>query len=464
MVNLRDYQIDLIDRCRQRFAEGNRRVIAQAMTGAGKTHISSEMIRLAVARNKRCLFVAHRRRLIEQKSDRLRMFGVHHGIVMAGEHRTPAMVQDASRDTLLSREELPPADFVVVDECHNASSSEYRALLNRYKHAHILGLTATPTRSDGKGLAPWWQAMECCVGVSRLIEEGALVPIKCFTQPKSKDKASKLIGDPIQHWQTLAMGLPTVLFTSRRTLSVGYVQKFCSAGIPAEHIDSQTPDDRRDEVINRLASGKIMVVCNVGIWTEGVDIPQLACCILLRLAKSYVLYAQAVGRIMRPYPGKTHGVLIDHAGAVRKHGLPDMDVEWSLDADSTIDERVSKQRKKEAKPRTCPRCFLVHRPAPICPNCGYSYKTVSSQESSNYKQGLLVAADGKVIPSGVNDKLRYWKTCLAVMANKGRSCAAASMMYKNRFGEFPRENDVGPLPRKGSWHTPVVQFYPQYAK
>src|SRR5262245_61366080 len=125
LPTLRDYQLDVIDRARARLAYGLRRVIIQAPTGAGKTHVSSEMVRRAWWMGSPCLFLASRRRLIEQKSERLTQFGVPHGVIMRGIDPTPALVQVASRDTLLSRAvrndwiDLPPAKLVIVDECHN---------------------------------------------------------------------------------------------------------------------------------------------------------------------------------------------------------------------------------------------------------------------------------------------------------------------------------------------------------
>src|SRR5262249_8882615 len=101
---LRPYQQDVIERVRARIKEGHRRVILQAPTGSGKTICSSEILRLAADKGKNCLFLAHRRRLIAQKSATLGQFGVHHGVLMSGEYGSEyAPVQVASKDTLLAR-------------------------------------------------------------------------------------------------------------------------------------------------------------------------------------------------------------------------------------------------------------------------------------------------------------------------------------------------------------------------
>lgn len=470
LIQLRLYQRDVIERARARLREGIRRLLIQAPTGAGKTHISSDIIRCAVAKGKRCLFLAHRRRLIDQKSERLRAFGVEHGILMAGasaDHR--AMVQVASRDTLLSRtvrnawRAPPPADLVIVDEAHNCMSGEYQRLLAMYGDAVVIGLTATPARSDGRGLAPYYQALECTVPVSQLVREGWLVPVKCFAPKSARKGQRKLGGDPVTHWQTHAAGRPTVLFASKVAASRAAVERFIAAGVPAEHIDAHTPDGERDAVIQRLREGKTLVVCNVGVWTEGVDVPELSCCILLRLAGSYVLFAQAVGRVMRSHPGKSDAILLDHAGACLEHGLPDQDVAWTLDEEDSVDARARKARKdgERAEPICCPWCGFLFTGAAICPACG---RPLPSRKKEAERTNTLLEEVGAndIDPDAAQERrVSYWHTCLRVMAWKGRTCGAAAQMYKGKHGVWP-DDSFSNVPRGSQWKRPVTEVYPQY--
>lgn len=470
-TTLRPYQLDVIDRVRARLRQGARRVLVQAPTGAGKTHVSSEILRCLVARGGRGLFLAHRRRLVQQKSERLDAFGVPHGVIMAGESGwRGAPVQVASRDTLLSRSvrndwtSLPPADVVIVDEAHGCMSDEYQALLSGYPDAVVIGLTATPARADGRGLGRYYQALECTVPTSRLVADGFLVPVRCFAPERQGAKPGKraLRGDPVAHWKRHAAGRPTVLFAPKVEASLAACSAFRAAGIPAAHIDANTPDDERDEVDRGLRSGRVLVVCNCNVWTEGVDVPELSCCVLLRLAASYVLFAQMVGRVMRSSPGKKDAVLIDHSGAVYQHGFPDEDVTWSLDEGDTVDRRVkaAKEEGKRRTPVTCPGCGLVFEAAPQCPACGH--KLTRRQQPARVQSEVLVEATRSLSPAELHaERMSYWHTCLRVMACKGRTAGAAAQMFRARFGDWPGAG-LPNVPFGPQWRAAVADLYPQY--
>ena len=483
VVQLRDYQVDVIGRSRGRIVQGARRVLIQAPTGAGKTHIACEIIRCAVAKGSRVLFLVHRRRLVRQISERLELFGVYHGVIMAGESTTSyAPVQVASRDTLLSRAVrnewvgFPPAELVVLDEAHNlkVTGSDddlagYESILKVYPHAVILGLTATPARSDGRGLGRFFQALECTVPVSQLIREGWLVPVQCYapermgTARRSGKKVKGLAGDPVGWWKKLAEGRPTIVFTSKVDQSEAVVEAFKGAGIAAAHIDAHTPDEERERVIDAVKRGRVQVVSNVGVFTEGVDVPELSCCVLLRMAESYVLFAQAVGRVMRSHPGKENAILIDHSGATYKHGLPDLDVEWKLDEGETVDERRKAQlASPDKRPLVCPRCAAVFAGSIRCPSCNHVLaKKLRPVET---RDELLTQVQRDLDPvKAEEEKVRYWFTALRVMAHKGRSLSAARCMWKAKFKEWPPAT----LPHNDfsfqDWQRPVAELLPNFA-
>lgn len=470
MPALREYQVDVTERARGHYRNGCRRVLLQAATGAGKTHISSEICRCAVAKGKRVLFLAHRRRLISQKCERLREFGVPYGVLMAGVRYNEAPVQVGSRDTLLSRSlrndhlALPHADLVIVDEAHNCMADEYQALLECYRQSLALGLTATPATSNGKGLGSYFEALECAVPTSQLVREGWLVPVRCYGPERARKGKRTLCGDPVKHWRDLAMDRPTVLFTSKVATSLSVCKAFNDAGIPAEHIDSHTPDEQRDAVIARLCAGWTKIVCNVGIWLEGVDVPQLSCCIMLRMAGSYVLFLQAVGRIMRSHPTKQDAILIDHSGAVLKHGFPDQDIEWSLDTEETVDKRLKAARKARPERQTmcCPACSLLFPAADRCPGCGKLMGRPQRATPTHLHNEILTELRRSRTPEETREEqVRYWHTCLRIMACKGRTAGAAAHMYRQRFREWP-DDSLPNIPHWGEWKQPVAELFPQY--
>jgi superfamily II DNA or RNA helicase len=184
--------------------------------------------------------------------------------------------------------------------------------------------------------------------VTDLIKDGFLVPMKCYapdrTLHRGRPRTRGVAGDLVQSWQQYAENVPTILFTARVMHSRAAVDAFRSVGISAEHIDADTPDVVRDRILEGLADGRVKVVSNVGIFKEGTDVPILGCCQLFMKPPERVSFLQAVGRIMRPFPGKTHGILIDHGGAIFRWGFPDEDTEWTLDGN--VNENFAKSRLK----------------------------------------------------------------------------------------------------------------------
>jgi DNA repair protein RadD len=194
-----------------------------------------------------------------------------------------------------------------------------------------------------------------------------------------------------------------------------------------------------------------------------VDVPELSCCVLLRLCGSYVLFAQAVGRIMRAHPSKRDAVLIDHSGAVYEHGFPDEDVEWALDEGDSVDRRVAAAKKKgeRKQPITCPACATVYAAAMSCPACGH--KLPRRLLPAVTQKELLVEARRGMSPERLHaERASYWRTCLYVMAARGQTCGAAAGMFRSRFGAWP--DGLDDVPYGGDWKRPVSVLYPHYAR
>lgn len=471
-VTLHPDQLDLIGRARARYASGVRRLLLQAPVGYGKTVVTSEIARAAVARGKRVLFLAHRRRLVSQSSRKLDDFGVFHGLLMSGEAAAAGeMVQVASRDTLLSRAVRndwvapPPADLVIVDEAHRVMADDYQRLMALYPDAYHLGVTATPARDDGRGLGGFYQALECAPPISWLVARGRLCPVRCYApQNAGGGRAGrKLAGDPVATWLRLGEGRPTVLFASRVEHSRAACAAFLAAGVTAEHIDARTEDADREAAVARVESGATRVLCNVGVFTEGVDVPCLSCVVLLRLASSYVLFVQAVGRAMRAHPGKSDAVLIDHADAVLEHGFPDDDVRWELDEGGTVEARNREDRKegKRSQPVVCPACGMCYPAGPACPGCGA--KLPRKMMPPALRNQLLTEVERGLTPERQREwRVRFWHGCLATMAYKGGTCGAAAQMYRRKYGEWP-PGDFPNVAGAGRSRDRVADVYPQYA-
>lgn len=377
ILSLRPYQIDAIAETRRRMARA-RSVLINAPTGAGKTILGCQIIKLAVEKRRRVLFLAHRRELIDQCAAKLDEAGVpHHGVILAGHSkaRAPhAPVQVASIQTLIRRE-LPPADLVMIDECHRALAKSYLNLLANYPAAKIIGLTATPERLDGKGLGDLFDDMVVVSTIPNLIAEGFLVEPDCYGAPSGGPDLSRvkksggdyhegqlqaamdtteLTGELLTNWLRLAGGCKTIVFATGIEHSQHIVGKFQDAGVNAAHLDGTTPLPLRQQIIRDWQSGAIQVVSNCAVLTEGFDFPELECCVLARPTQSVAMYLQQVGRVMRPAPGKAGALVLDHAGCFNAHGLPHHHREWTLEGE------MERRKRKKQPPKQCRVCQLAH--------------------------------------------------------------------------------------------------------
>ncbi len=469
---LRPFQVDANEKVSAAAREGHKVIILQSPTGSGKSTMGADLVKRAVAKEKRVLFIVHRRRLVDQFSERLFDFEVDHGILMAGKpKRADCKVQVASRDTLLADEfELPPADLVIVDEGRHAASPEFRKLLAPYDGKHIILLDATPVMPDGRGLGPWAQAIVIAAKVTELVRDGFLVPVKCYAPDRGGKKASKkgIAGDLVESWKQYAQELPTVLFCSRVSYSKDAVADFIAQGIEARHVDADTPDDERDDAFAGLENGSVKVVSNVGIIKEGVDIPCLGCCQIYMEMGSRTAFLQACGRIMRPFAGKPHGVLIDHAGACFRHGFPDEDNEWTLLGNVDEDFEAAHKKGLTEAALYCARCELVYHGQAQCPQCGQ----YPSKPPKSVFAPLPVEATNELLteverngrsPYDKEEKIKHWFRCLGLAKAKGRTFGMAAAVFKAKYHEWPGD-DFPCIPKRWEWKCRVEDVYPDFGR
>ena len=449
---LRPYQLDMIDRLHGQCRAGHRIIVAQAPTGSGKTTIAAEIAARASGRGKRALFLVHRRKLVDQISDRLRGHGVNHGVLMRGEHwERGHLVQVASRDTLLSRcvrnnwVDMPPADLVIMDEGHHAAepASEARRILEAYPAAVVLLLTATPVGSNGAGLGPWATAMESAAPTSQLVRDGHLCHVKVFAPERVSPDSAGLAGGLVASWIKYAQQQPTVLFVSRVAHSKDAVAAFQLAGIAAAHMDATTPDAERDRIFDDIRAGHCKILSNVGIVGEGVDVPELGCCQLFCEVSGRVAWMQRVGRVMRPAPGKTHGIVIDHSGAVFKHGFPDEDFTWTLNGNQDQEWKRKKDKGESESTNYCKKCELVYPRASVCPQCGAKKvkppASLFAPPPSLDETAKLSEAERKKVEAmwTIDEQRKHWKRCQKIGENRGGGDRQAAAIFKKKYGRYP---------------------------
>lgn len=362
-MRLHPFQAEMAARLRAAYGAGRRSCVLQLGTGGGKTATASELLRGAVAKGRRAVFLAHLDSLIADTHARLVAADIPAGFVQAGRPLDPtAPVQVCSLATLHRRSDLPPADFVVIDECHRAMAATVRPILEAYPTAKLLGLTATPQRGDGQPLGDVFEAMVSGPSNRWLTEHGYLV--RCDLLAAANGNSDALAQDPISAYQTHAPGTRAIVFASNVAHAEDLTKRFGEAGITAECITGESPRTEREGVRGRLRSGQTRVLVGVAVFIEGFDEPSIETVILARAFTVTGPYLQAIGRGLRCFEGKERCTVIDLRGAVHLHGLPDEERAWSLDGSAVrrLETMTALQRCKE--------CLAVYRPAASCPRCG----------------------------------------------------------------------------------------------
>jgi superfamily II DNA or RNA helicase len=483
-MNLRPYQAKVIEEFERKVAAGTKRIIIVAPTGSGKTIIDSAIIKSVTERSRGVLVVAHRREIITQTSDKLRANGVPHGVIMASVKSRPLeFVQVASIRTLWARAmqrasmELPKVELLVIDECHHCPAKTYRKIIDAYPNAILLGLTATPCRGDGRGLGGIFEVIIECPQVAELIEQKYLVKTRVYA-PVTPDLKGvkvqagdyveselaermdkpKLIGNIVTHWHKYSERRRTVCFATGVRHSIHLRDEFIKSGVRAEHIDGSTPETERDASLDRLASGEIELITNCMVLTEGWDMPEVGCCILARPTKKMGLYRQMIGRVLRPADGKPDAIILDHSGAVFRHGFAEDPVEWTLDPDTRAESATHAARGNDPKSRLleCSQCGAITIAGEPCSACGF-LPTPPPLPFTVGAGDLGLVTGRRAIPTVYDPAARaQWHAMLLWIASeRSYKPGWAAHKYKEKFGAFPawgsNPEPIPPTPEVRSW-------------
>ena len=384
-MTLRPYQNQLANDIRAAFGSGANRPLAVSPTGSGKTVLFSYITSQVLKRGSRVIIVAHRREILDQISATLKRVGVPHGFIQAGKSAStqPAMV--ASIQTLARRLDTVPApDLVIIDEAHHSVSKSYVQMFAAWPTAKFIGVTATPERLDGKGLGAMFDRMVMGPSVQWLIDNGFLAQPVYYAPREVVDLSQvhtvagdfdrseaeeivdtpRITGDAVTHYVRFCNRQRAVAFC----ISVAHAQHvadtFNSCGIPSASIDGTLDPEVRKQRVEDLTAGKILVLTSCELISEGFDLPAVNAAILLRPTHSLSMHLQQVGRALRPYPGKTNAIILDHVGNCLRHGLAEQERDWDL---SGRDKRLKKSSLVETK--QCSKCFAIFA-GTVCPQCG----------------------------------------------------------------------------------------------
>jgi DNA repair protein RadD len=437
-------QSELIERVRGSM----RRVkstLLQASTGSGKTIMGSYMIQSAVAKGSRCVFMVPRRELLKQTAKTMDNYGIPYGYVAAGYPINPfASVHLATSGTLSRRlDNAPRADILFVDECH-FGGDEIDRVIGAYRAAGtwVIGLSATPLKTNGKPMGDWFEYMVCGPSVKWLIDNKRLSDYELY-QPNIPDLSGirtsggdynksqlddymtqdkVLVGSAIKHYKDLAHGMLNISFCTSIKHAELTAEAFRGAGVNAAHVSGSMDDKEIARRIKAFARREITVLANCDLMTFGFDLASAAnmdvtieCMSDLRPTKSLPLQLQKWGRVLR-YKNRP-AIILDHAGNSKPdfHGLPDSDRDWSLAG------KDKKNGGEKTEPtRQCGECYFVHRPSPECPHCGFVYPVMGR---------MIEEVDGELIKVSREEAAAAAKV---VRQDQGRAKTLAELIAQGK--------------------------------
>lgn len=385
---LRDYQQVMINDVRPSLRE-HKRIMLTSPTGSGKTAITVYMMQRAAEQGKKAMFIVHQNELLNQTSRALWKQKLEHGMIASNRVMSKLPVQVASVQTLVNRlERVDTPDLIIIDEAHRSTSSSYVRVLEAFPDALVIGLTATPQRTDGQGLGSIYNGIVTGPTIQQLIGAGYLSDYELFAPDIDFDVSgvkttggdynkgqlevamdkSSITGDAVKHYKTLANGKRCVVMCATLKHAAHVCERYQGAGVNAAVIEGSMTTGAREKILNDFADGKIKVVCNVQLLIEGVDIPNIEVVQWLRPTKSLIVWMQGNGRGLRPAPGKDKLIILDHVKNWQIHGAPCADREWTLEGKKK-GKRAS-QSADDISIQQCKKCFHVFEKGPSeCPKC-----------------------------------------------------------------------------------------------
>jgi superfamily II DNA or RNA helicase len=440
MAELRPYQTELVQRVSRSWRTGHKAPCIVLPCGGGKSVIVAEMAKRTAASGKYILFLVHRKELCEQILRTFLWWGVDMRFVRI------MMVQTACHRL----GKIPVPTLIITDENHHSKASSYTKIYDYYRDAYRVGVTATPVRLDGSGLIDVNDDLVIGVSAKWLIENHCLAPYDYYApavadlstvkvrrgefDAKSAEKImleSKVYGDVISYYRKFADGQQAVCYCTTVKHSQAMAAQFCAAGIDAAHIDGQMKKAERAEIVEQFRRGAIDILCNVDLISEGFDVPDCSCVIMLRPTQSLTLFIQQAMRCMRYRRGK-RAVILDHVGNYARHGMPDDGREWTLEG-----KPKRSGLKQEAMPEeryiTCTNCFaVIAGDVQTCPYCGKEIEKKQRKAIEQETETELVQIKGFIVNTKTPNECRSYAELLEYARMMGYKKGWAFYQAKQR--------------------------------
>lgn len=411
-IKLRDYQQKAVDEIEEAFRI-HQNVLFVLATAGGKTFTFSYIAKKQSENNKTVMVMAHRSELISQASLSLASMGVSHQVIaprpliskikqihfskLGKCYVDPfSGVSVGSVQTIGVRlETISAPDLLILDEAHHAPAGMWFKVIERF-NTKLLGVTATPIRSDGVGMGRVFSTMVVGKSMKELLRDGNLCQYKVYSTPEDIDMSSvkriksgeskgdfntrdlenqmdkpKIVGRAVEHYEKYAKGKSCLVFAVSIAHAEHIAEEFRSHGYNFLAISGKTDDAIRYKAVDDLRDKKIDGIVNCDLFGEGTDITGVEALIMMRPISelAFSLFSQQVGRALRLADGKEIAIIIDMVGNfIRAGGFPEDRSNW------TLEDREKKKRKKDdeedtEKVKTCPDCFTVHPNKKFCTSC-----------------------------------------------------------------------------------------------
>lgn len=398
MIQLRDYQEDLLDDVQAELAPEEARVMMQLPTGGGKTVIAGAFLKEWLKNGRKAVWLTHRKELAGQTCDMLAGANVTAGVDTYWNPGDDAparpngvailMAQTVSRRTAWMDvwRNYDGDDLMIVDEAHHAAAEGWTRAMRQWP-GRILGMTATPWRlSEKEGFDHLFSSLLCGPQVFKLqsgthlcdaqvrmpsaewvIQGGAVGMTGDYTDSgiKAANQNNIMTAGALRFWQEHAQDRQTIVYAVSVNHAHNLAAVFRDAGVPTALILGETEDKDRAGIISAFKYGELKVLVNVAVATEGFDLPDASCVVITRPTKSLTLYLQMVGRGLRPKEDGGNCLVLDLAANSEFHGLPAEDREWSLEP------RGAQEGDGDALTIWCGKCETLSPAASHnCQDCG----------------------------------------------------------------------------------------------
>ena len=464
MIQLRDYQNSVIDGLRDGFRSGHKRQVLSASTGAGKSIIMLDMVRTAIEKGSRTIFICERRNLIDQFSAHLDKEGIDHGIIMANHWRwrPELLIQVASVQTLEKMDSWPAFNVAFIDELHASMRKSVIKMMESRPTLRIVGATATPFNPL---IGKYFSNVVSAPPMAELVSMGNLVPFRVFVAHEintdgvkvlagewKKDelevRGRQIVGDIVTDYLRLSSEVfgrksKAICFSCGIAHGAELVQSFADAGINAIQLASGVDDEYKADVLRDFSrpDSNIDILISVDMLSRGFDQTDIEHVILARpLKKSFSQHVQMIGRGARSHDGKSFCVIQDHCN----NWLRFAD-EWeeffhngvkslSTDIDKKSKKEPTKQQKEAAK---CPKCSAFWpSKSDTCLHCGHTRQRVNT----------LTVAPGEMLEiNGTENKEKFsseyketfYHGLIGLLRSAGKNENRAFYLYKEKFGVEP---------------------------